>query len=42
MPISDVISAMIQAFNEISNDKVEVFAASGRLLDKNIAKKLDW
>lgn len=42
LPISDVISAMIQAFNEISNDKVEVFAASGRLLDKNIAQKLDW
>jgi hypothetical protein len=42
LPISDVISAMIQAFNEISSDKVEVFAASGRLLDKNIAKQLDW
>lgn len=42
MPISDVISAMIQAFNDVSNDKVEFFAASGRLLDKNIAQKLDW
>ena len=42
LPISDVISAMIQAFNEISNDKVKIFAASGRLLDKNIAQKLDW
>ncbi len=42
IPISEVISAMIQAYNEISVQKVEIFAASGRLLDKKIAKKLDW
>lgn len=42
LPISDVIYAMIQAYNEVSMQKVEIFAASGRLLDKNIAQKLDW
>lgn len=42
LPISDVISAMIQAYNEIHTEKVEIFAASGRLLDKKIAQKLDW
>lgn len=42
MPISDVISAMIQAYNEIHAEKIEIFAASGRLLDKKIAQKLDW
>ena len=42
MPISDVISAMIQAYNEVYAEKIEIFAASGRLLDKKIAQKLDW
>ncbi len=42
LPISEVISAMIQAYNEIHTEKVEIFAASGRLLDKKIAQKLDW
>lgn len=42
MPISDVISAMIQAYNEVHAEKIEIFAASGRLLDKKIAQKLDW
>lgn len=42
LPISDVISAMIQAYNEVHAEKIEIFAASGRLLDKKIAQKLDW